>query len=131
MAHEVIVVLVQNGTGWDTGVVPFKVLVDKGPSEIVWRTAGPSNPIFPENDYFFWKTIPPPLEGRLPERRDEGKTLRLVYDNTFSGVWEYGIAIKNDVTGPHVIDPEIDNGPPGPPKPKPSPPPPPNTPNRP
>ena len=109
---EVIVVLVNNGGVWETAVVPHRVAVAPGNQTITWIVAGPKNPRFPEaSGRFWWKTTPAPSVG-LPSRVDNGKKLELSYDNTFEGVWEYGIKIENDDVGPISIDPEIDNGPP-------------------
>jgi len=111
---EVIVVLVKNGTVWQTAVVPHKVAVSPGNQTITWVAAGPGNPRFPAaENRFWWKTSPAPSVG-LPSRIDGGKRLELSYDNTFTGVWEYGLRIENDEVGPIDIDPEIDNGPPRP-----------------
>lgn len=107
---EVIVVLVKNGSQYSTAVVPWKVTVPDGPQTVTWTAAGPGAR-FPANDYFTWKTEPPPLGGRLPERSSDGQKLTLAYDNEFVGSWIYGVTIENDETT-IAIDPEIDNGPP-------------------
>lgn len=104
---EVIVVLVKNGSQYNTAVVPFRVPVAPGNQTITWKPAGP-NAAFPENA-FWWKTMPPPLGGAVPQPQPDG-TLTLTYDNTFFGeVWSYGISIT-DGTATINIDPEVDNG---------------------
>ena len=110
---EAIVVLVPNGGIWQTAVVPPVIFSDRGLTQIIWRTAGPNNPTFPEHHFFRWKTQPAPLGGRLPVRSADGRTLTLDYENAGGSVWVYGVAIQNDIVPPILIDPEIDNGPPG------------------
>ncbi len=109
---EVIVVLVKNSKQYCTTVVPYKVNVEYGNQTITWRAAGP-NARFPESDYFWWKTDPPPHD--IPTRSEDGTTLTLTYDNEGSEKppWVYGLTIENGDTSIE-IDPEIDNGPPRP-----------------
>lgn len=106
---QVIEVLVQNGTQYNTATVPFTVPVADGNQTITWTAAGP-NAQFPTSDYFAWKTSPAPLNGAIPTRVN-ATTLSLSYNNTFTGKWEYAITIQNGDTT-ITIDPEIDNGPP-------------------
>ena len=104
---QVIVVLVKNGNQYNTAVVPWRVVVSVGPQQITWTASGP-NATFPAENYFVWKTDPPPLEGRLPIRAND-KTLTLSYANEGLGdVWSYGISITDGTTTIN-IDPEIEN----------------------
>lgn len=104
---NVIVVLVKNGSVYNTAVVPWRVNVDEGNQTITWRASGPGAR-FPETNYFWWKTEPAPAP--VPTRTD-AQTLTLSYNNDHGGVWVYGIRIENDETS-IAIDPEVDNGPP-------------------
>jgi len=106
---QVIEVLVQNGSQYNTATVPFTVPVPDGNTTITWTAAGPGSR-FPSSNYFSWKTSPAPLSGAIPTRVN-ATTLSLSYNNTFVGTWEYAITIENDNTS-ITIDPEIDNGPP-------------------
>ena len=107
---DVIVVLVKNGTQYDTAVVPPKVKVDYDSQTITWKAVGP-NAEFPASNYFWWKTSPAPLGGTIPTRTN-ATTLTLTYNNNGTSiVWEYGVTIANSETS-IPIDPEIDNGPP-------------------
>jgi hypothetical protein len=107
---NVVVVLVKNGSVYNTAVVPWRVPVPEGNQTITWSVAGP-NARFPENNFFWWKTEPPPLGGTIPTRSSDGQTLTLSYNNEHGGVWVYGIRVENDETS-IAIDPEVDNGPP-------------------
>jgi hypothetical protein len=108
---EVIVVLVKNGPDYNISVVPFKVAVPYGQQKITWRAAGPGAR-FSERSYFWWKTNPAPLDGRIPTRSADGQTLTLEYDNVGSKEpWVYGVTVENGDTS-SGIDPEVDNGPP-------------------
>jgi hypothetical protein len=105
---QVIAVLVENGGKFDTTVVPFTVPVPRGNQTIRWIAAGPGT-IFSPRDYFTWKTDPPPLGGAMPSRSNDGRTLELTYSNTYDVKWEYAVTVENTISGPIVIDPEIDN----------------------
>ena len=105
---QVVVVLVKNGSQYNSAVVPFRVPVGRGPQVLTWHASGP-NTSFPETNYFWWKTVPPPLGGTIPTRSSDGQTLTLSYDNDGPGeVWSYGVAIT-DGTATINIDPEIEN----------------------
>jgi hypothetical protein len=106
---QVIAVLVEKGSTFETAVVPFRVPVPKGHQTITWMAAGPGA-VFTTTNFFFWKTSPPPLGGALPSRSADGRSLELTYDNTYNVVWEYGLTVQNNTSGPTPIDPEVDNG---------------------
>ena len=107
----VVVVLVKNGTEFETQVVPSTVKVEYGTQTVTWTAAGP-NTRFASSNYFSWKTNPPPLGGAIPTRSTNGESLTLSYENNgSSSTWEYGLTIENNETS-KPIDPEIDNGPP-------------------
>lgn len=95
-------------------ISPDPIRVPPGINTIVWKFDVPG-PTFAAEDYFRWKTEPPPPVG-LPSRTDDGTQLLLTYQNSASTVvlWSYGVEYVLPDGSTVSIDPVIQNDPPTP-----------------
>ena len=106
--HRINCALQINPNSLTVNVAPFKRDVkDKTPT-LTWEAEG-NGTTFPATDFFAWKTGG---TGSPPSRSADGKTLTVSYTQDTPSLWTYMITLVNG-SSKVVIDPEIDNDPPG------------------